>query len=318
MAEAVSSKADFDKISIAAGSGLLVAHFWAAWSEPSKLMNEVVDELAKEHQSAKFLKIEAESVPDVTVDYNVSSVPTFVFLRSGKEVDRLTGANAPELSKKVAQHAGVVAEPNEGLDLESRLKQLVRADRVMIFMKGTVEEPRCGFSRKMVNLLNGKGVAYSTFNILADQAVREGLKKFSNWPSYPQVYIDGELVGGLDIVQELEESGELDDMLPKKVSLEDRLKQVINSHPIMLFMKGSSDAPRCGFSKTICGILNETGVKYSTFDILQDEEVRQGLKKYSDWPSYPQLYIKGELIGGLDIVKELKESNELLTVLESK
>lgn len=119
-------------------------------------------------------------------------------------------------------------------------------------------------------------------------------------------------------MKELIESGELEAQLPKQTSLEDRLKGLINKSDVMLFMKGDPDTPRCGFSKQTTSILADTGVKYDTFDILSDEEVRQGLKKYSNWPTYPQLYVKGELIGGLDIIKELKESGELESVLKGQ
>lgn len=85
----------------------------------------------------------------------------------------------------------------------------------------------------------------------------------------------------------------------------------------MIFMKGDRTAPRCGFSKQLIQIINETGVAYETFDILADEEVRQGLKTYSDWPTYPQVYVNGELQGGLDIIKEMKASGELINVLNA-
>lgn len=82
-------------------------------------------------------------------------------------------------------------------------------------------------------------------------------------------------------------------------------------------MKGDRNAPKCGFSKQLILILNETGVTYETFDILTDEEVRQGLKTFSDWPTYPQVYVNGELQGGLDIIKEMKASGELINVLNA-
>uniref|UniRef100_A0A8C5C4W7 Glutaredoxin domain-containing protein n=1 Tax=Gadus morhua TaxID=8049 RepID=A0A8C5C4W7_GADMO len=91
----------------------------------------------------------------------------------------------------------------------------------------------------------------------------------------------------------------------------DRLKAVINLGPVMLFMKGNKQEARCGFSRQILELLNGAGVEYDTFDILSDEEVRQGLKTLSNWPTYPQLYVKGELVGGVDIVRELSESGEL-------
>ena len=79
----------------------------------------------------------------------------------------------------------------------------------------------------------------------------------------------------------------------------------------MLFMKGVPSAPRCGFSKQIVAILDEMEVDYDGFNILEDEEVRQGLKEFSDWPTFPQLYSNGELLGGLDIIKEMRDSGEL-------
>lgn len=85
----------------------------------------------------------------------------------------------------------------------------------------------------------------------------------------------------------------------------------------MIFMKGDRNAPRCGFSKQLIQIMNEAAVTYETFDILSDEEVRQGLKTYSDWPTYPQVYVNGELQGGLDIIKEMNTSGELTKIFSA-
>jgi len=86
--------------------------------------------------------------------------------------------------------------------------------------------------------------------------------------------------------------------------------------PIMIFMKGDRSNPRCGFSRQLMDIINETKLAFETFDILSDEEVRQSLKTFSNWPTYPQVYVKGNLVGGLDIIKELKEGDELLSTLQ--
>ena len=94
-------------------------------------------------------------------------------------------------------------------DLDARLRELTTRDPVVLFMKGDRGEPRCGFSRKVVEALNGTGVEYSTFDILQDEDVRQGLKTFSNWPTYPQLYAGGELLGGCDIVLEMAAGGEL-------------------------------------------------------------------------------------------------------------
>jgi Grx4 family monothiol glutaredoxin len=203
---------------------------------------------------------------------------------------------------------------------KARLEGLVNSSPVMVFIKGTPEEPKCGFSGKLVHILKQEKIPFSSFDILSDDEVRQGLKVLSNWPSYPQLYIKGELVGGSDIVMEMHKSGELKKLLSEKgiiskESLEDRLKALISSNPVMLFMKGTPDTPRCGFSSKVVNALKNEGVSFGSFDILSDEEVRQGLKTYSNWPTFPQLYYKSELIGGCDIILEMEKSGELKSTL---
>ena len=95
------------------------------------------------------------------------------------------------------------------------------------------------------------------------------------------------------------------------------IDNAVKSNDVMLFMKGNPDEPRCGFSRKAVGVLKDAGIKYGTFDILSDEEVRQGLKTFSNWPTYPQLYGKGKLVGGLDIMQELAEAGELRDSLQA-
>ncbi|GKV00936.1 hypothetical protein SLEP1_g13542 [Rubroshorea leprosula] len=215
---------------------------------------------------------------------------------------------------------GISESTGLSVTLTSRLESLINSSPVMLFMKGKPDEPKCGFSRKVVEILRQEKVDFESFDILTDDEVRQGLKVHSNWSSYPQLYIRGELIGGSDIVLEMQKSGELEKVLTekgiiKKESLEDRLKSLITSSPVMLFMKGTPDAPRCGFSSKVVNALKEEGVTFGSFDILTDEEVRQGLKVFSNWPTFPQLYYKGELIGGCDIVMELQSSGELKATL---
>lgn len=125
------------------------------------------------------------------------------------------------------------------------------------------------------------------------------------------VYVSGELVGGLDIVKELIASGEFVEMIPKD-TLKARLTLLTTSFPVIVFIKGTKETPKCGFSRQIVQILQDQEIEFETFDILEDESVRQGLKDFSNWPTFPQLYVKGEFVGGLDIVKEMIEMGEKL------
>jgi monothiol glutaredoxin len=98
----------------------------------------------------------------------------------------------------------------------------------------------------------------------------------------------------------------------------DRIKADIASNDIVLFMKGTPAMPQCGFSATVVHILDHVGVKYKGVNVLADPEIRQGIKDFSNWPTIPQLYVKGEFVGGCDIVKEMFESGELRPFLEEQ
>ena len=97
--------------------------------------------------------------------------------------------------------------------------------------------------------------------------------------------------------------------------LRDRIRQTIEGSKVVLFMKGTKQFPACGFSNAVVQILKKESVPFETFNILGDEEIRQGLKQYSNWPTFPQLYVGGKLVGGCDIVSSLHESGELAAVL---
>jgi monothiol glutaredoxin len=97
-----------------------------------------------------------------------------------------------------------------------------------------------------------------------------------------------------------------------------RIAQTITNNDVVLFMKGSPLFPQCGFSSKAIAILEHLGVAYASVDVLQDSEVRQGIKQFSDWPTIPQLYVKGEFVGGSDIMMEMYEAGELSELMEDK
>ena len=99
-------------------------------------------------------------------------------------------------------------------------------------------------------------------------------------------------------------------------STRDRIETIIKSSPIMVFMKGTKLMPQCGFSNNVVQILNSLGMNFETFDVLSDMEIREGIKDYSEWPTIPQVYVKGEFIGGSDILIQMYNSGELLEKLE--
>ncbi|XP_050088981.1 glutaredoxin 3 [Anopheles aquasalis] len=198
-----------------------VVLFSAEWAEQCRQISDVMQELAKQPElaSVQFLDVPAEDLSEVSMHHQIDSVPTVLFFRAGTAIDRIDGVDVGALSSKVRKYAGASAaavgssNSTSSGNLEERLKQLINRSKVMIFMKGDRNTPRCGFSKQLIAIINDTGVEYDTFDILTDEAVRQGLKTFSNWPTYPQVYVSGELIGGLDIIKELLEGGELKETL---------------------------------------------------------------------------------------------------------
>ncbi|KAJ1676212.1 glutaredoxin, partial [Spiromyces aspiralis] len=164
--------------------------------------------------------IEAENFPEISEAFEISAVPTVIFAKGNKALDRVDGVNAAKITQLVikygdsdltganstatrATQATLSAEVKQ--DLNTRLKELINRAPVMVFIKGTPFQPRCGFSKQIINILNENSIKYGYFDILTDEEVRQGLKEYSDWPTYPQLYVNGELIGGLDIVKDMVE-----------------------------------------------------------------------------------------------------------------
>ncbi|KAL6562133.1 Monothiol glutaredoxin-S17 [Orobanche gracilis] len=224
------------------GEGIpVILHFWASWCDASKQMDQVFSHLSTDFPLARFLRVEAEEQPDISEAYSVSAVPYFVFIKDGKIVDTLEGADPSSLANKVAE----VSE----------------------------------------SIRPGEPAAPASLGMAAGPTVLEAVQEFSK-------------VNGASHI-----GSQTTPIIADKVK--NRLHQLVNSQPIILFMKGSPESPQCGFSQKVIDILKKERVKFGSFDILRDNEVRE------NWPIFPQLYCKGELLGGSDIAIAMHESGEL-------
>ena len=106
--------------------------------------------------------------------------------------------------------------------------------------------------------------------------------------------------------------------MTKNIQNVEEAKETIKTNNIVLFMKGTKDMPGCGFSANVVQILNNLNVKYIDIDVLSDDNLKESMKKFTNWPTFPQLYVKGEFVGGCDIIKEMFESGELLELFNTK
>lgn len=212
----------------------LIISFRATWAAPCAQMATVLETLAAEYpadNSTSWVALDAEELSDLSEKYDVTAVPFLVLSRDGKVLETVSGSSAVKVRTAIETHAGKPGAADENgnggggstevtnggsamevdggqevdpekakEELNQRLEELVKAAPVMLFMKGKPSAPQCGFSRQIVAMLREHSVKYGFFDILADDEVRQGLKEYADWPTYPQLWIDGELVGGLDIV----------------------------------------------------------------------------------------------------------------------
>ncbi|KAJ7946976.1 Monothiol glutaredoxin-related [Quillaja saponaria] len=267
----VQSKLELDNL-LRTGAPV-VLHFWATWCEASKHMDQVFSHLSTDFPYAHILRVEAEEQPVISEAHSVSAVPYFVFFKDGKATDTLEGADPSSLANKVAKVAGAV---NHGEPAAPTSLGMVAGPTILEAVKefakenGSPEEPKCGFSQKVVEVLKEEKVKFGSFDILSDNEACEGLKRFSNWPTFPQLYCNGELLGGCDIAIAMHESGKLQEVFkdneidnltseeakvtdPLNVSggmtestglsatLTSQLESLVNSSPVVLFMKGKPD-----------------------------------------------------------------------------
>jgi Grx4 family monothiol glutaredoxin len=245
----ITKEKDFkDHLSSLPPTALLIVSFYAPWAAPCAQMATVLNTLATSYPATtppetSWISLNAEDLPDISEEYNVTAVPFLVLVRNDTVLETVSGSDATKVRAAIERYANARPDPlrpaevpvdvhihekkpaqnlsgyasskgdadttlknapedSSKDDLTKRLELLVKAAPVMLFMKGTPKAPQCGFSRQLVALLRERSIRYGFFNILADDEVRQGLKEFADWPTFPQLWVDGELVGGLDIVKE--------------------------------------------------------------------------------------------------------------------
>ncbi|CRG91764.1 Monothiol glutaredoxin-S11 [Talaromyces islandicus] len=248
----ITSESEFSThVSSLAPSTLLVLYFHTPWAAPCTQMRTILSTLAAGYPvtsppTTSFISINAEELPDVSEEYDVTAVPFVVLVRNKELLESISGSDAIKVRDAIERHAGQASSTSGApAGTKSTIPPALNATPRDSGASGAATE---------------NPVDSSAASAAPPQETKEAL--FA------------------------------------------RLAELVKAAPVMLFMKGTPSSPQCGFSRQLVGILRENGVKYGFFNILADEDVRQGLKEFADWPTFPQLWVQGELVGGLDIVKE--------------
>jgi len=205
------TKAHFDAARQA--NKFLVVHFSADWCDPSKHLNKIFEDYVAKFPKVSFATLDAEKVEEVTTSLDIETVPHIVFFRNGNFVSAVQGAKLDEINKSIQSH---YFSADSDMPIQDRLRAMVNSCSVFVFLTGTPTAPQCGFTGRICEILNRTGVPYNYFDIMTDNEILKGVKVFGEWPTFPQLYVNGELVGGCDIVAEMDEEGTLLDVLQGK------------------------------------------------------------------------------------------------------
>lgn len=261
-------------------NALLVIYFHAPWAAPCKQMSTVLSTLASTYPvqdppTITFLSVNAEELPEISERYDVTAVPYIVLQRDGKTVETISGGDAAKVRDAVEKHAGRAGEPGK-LGFPPAQKVTRPAEPV----RPTTQQ---------ATTTNGAGGSGVSAQDRTDETTNK-LSSYAPTPSDPST------------APQFSGSGQDSSEPESKEELFRRLGDLVKAAPVMLFMKGTPSAPQCGFSRQLVSMLRERSIRYGFFNILADDDVRQGMKDFADWPTFPQLWVGGELVGGLDIV----------------
>lgn len=196
----------------------------------------------------------------------------------------------------------------------SKAKRILEQSKLVVLINGSIENPGDDTSKSLVTAMNASKLEYTALDVSAEPGY---LSAFAPGQPVPYVFYNGKPACALEGVSQLLESADLQkEVAARPLTVIERIEALLKENNAILFMKGSPQNPQCGFSRKVVDLLQKyDGFSYNYFDIFGDNELREALKKYSNWPTYPQLYVKGKLIGGIDVLQELDEENELSEAL---
>jgi Grx4 family monothiol glutaredoxin len=249
---------------------LLVLSFHTPWAAPCAQMRTILSTLATLYPVTSppvvsFISINAEELPDISERYDVSAVPFLVLQRGDEVLESISGSDPIRVREAIEKYAGVTNPSTETGPT-----------------KATLPPPLTATPREQL----------SSHALATETPATSSLGAATNGTANNTTTTTTTAAPALSIASPEE----------TKEALFARLAELVKAASVMLFMKGTPSAPQCGFSRQLVSILREKNVKYGFFNILADEDVRQGLKEFADWPTFPQLWVQGELVGGLDIV----------------
>ena len=292
----------------------LAVLYWAEWHAPCSVLRDQMAEMAKVFPLVKFAWANADTAAELVDKLDVQQVPTLALFHPHKAAPETIENPSPESLSEIVEHQQEFYAKwfeEERKKAYREIEDLVtQQPQFFMFIKGTPEQPKCKFTRKLLELFAPHGYRYKSFDILKDERIRQWLKFYSSWPTFPQVFLAGKFVGGVDIVSELVEAGEFDAMVPqpaKRLAPADEFKELLAQHKVLAILEGSADSQSTPASQKLAGLLKACSVTYTALDVLHRSDLLKALLG-SQLPSVPCLFVEGQLLGDLARVEALAQA----------
>jgi len=202
----------------------------------------------------------------------------------------------------------------EKSEMYEKIEKLLNTFPVVIFIKGSPHDPFCKFSKSFIEVIKETGIRYRSFDIFKDEKLRCWLRLYSGWKTYPQIYVNGKIIGGLDKMKELIEKGEFMNLIPNECKREgsiEYIKEFLKSNELVVFGKGTRENVSCKASKEVYEILDKNNINFAIFDVKKDEMIRELIKELYNYHYFPQIYCNCKLLGGLKFLKEVEDRNAI-------
>lgn len=262
-----------------------------------------------------YIFIDIEKCPDLVKSFNLTIVPTIILSDANKKPLKIF--ENPQINELILNLDDDISLFKSNFQVEkermfSKIDQILSISPIMVFIKGTPQEPKCGFTSSLLEILKTHELNFGYFNILENEDVRNWLRYYSKWNTYPQFYVNKNIIGGLDVIRDLISKGKFESLLPPNcrisINPEEKIKQILLEckDKIVVFVSSLLAEE----NKAVLEVLKGVGVKFVLHDCQKDEKIIEFLKGKEG--NLPVCFVAGEYIGGLSKLKELCSKEDLL------
>ncbi|TNV78818.1 hypothetical protein FGO68_gene1296 [Halteria grandinella] len=292
--------------------------FWAHWYRECEIMRRFFEELTQDHHFVKFAWADVDRDKEITKFFKVTAVPFIVMMHPDKqEIEKVTETKRSSILEVVTAYEAFYSQQfmKKRKQAFAEIEELLKSYPIIIFIRGSALSPECKQSEVLIDYFQKMEIKFRTVDILSNPQLKEWVKHFSGFPSFPQIFVNGKFVGSAEMVIDMIESDEFINIIPQeciKTNALERIKVAMAKSPVVLFMKGTPTKPYDGYQQEAIQLLDKERIRYAFFDVMKDPDVRELLKEYSKCQSYPQVFISGQFMGGgLTYMKELDSLGKL-------